>query len=94
MPPHPELTRGREAIAESWLMPEGPPPRLRYLATRANGQPALATYVVDAEHGGYRPLALDVLELRGEMISAVTAFRTPALFARFGLPGLLQAPAP
>jgi RNA polymerase sigma-70 factor (ECF subfamily) len=87
MPPHPEWCRGREEIAKSWLMPEGPPPRLRYLATRANGQPALATYVRDAAHGGYRALALDVLELRGEMISAVTAFRTPAIFARFGLPG-------
>jgi RNA polymerase sigma-70 factor (ECF subfamily) len=87
MPPHTEWCQGRAAIAESWLMPEGPPPRLRYVPTSANGQPALATYVREGEAGAYRPLALDVLTFRGEEIVAVTAFRTPAVFARFGLPG-------
>ena len=89
MPPHPEWCQGREAIAKSWLMPEGPPPRLRYVMTTANGQPALATYVLDRERGGFVALALDVLALRGEEVMAVTAFRTPAIFARFGLPGRL-----
>jgi RNA polymerase sigma-70 factor (ECF subfamily) len=84
MPPYPSWYRGRDAIARSWLMPAGPPPRLRYVATSANGQPALGTYVRDGD--GYRPLALDVLALRGEKIAAVTAFRTPAIFPRFGLP--------
>ena len=39
--------------------------------------------------GGYLPLALDVLTLRGNEIAAVTAFRTPAIFPRFGLPDRL-----
>jgi RNA polymerase sigma-70 factor (ECF subfamily) len=90
MPPHSEVSRGREAIAGSWLMPDGPPPRLRYVATRANGQPALATYLLDPEAEAYLPLALDVLALRGDQIAEVVAFRTPALFPRFGLPDRLS----
>jgi ketosteroid isomerase-like protein len=35
MPPHPGWCRGREAIADSWLLPGGPAPRLRYVPTRA-----------------------------------------------------------
>jgi hypothetical protein len=41
MPPYAEWYCGREAVAGSWLMPEGAPLRLRYLPTRANGQLAL-----------------------------------------------------
>ncbi len=72
-------------------MPGGPPPRLRYVRTRANGQPALGTYAIDPQGGAYRPIALDVLTLRGEQIAGVIAFRTPTLFARFGLPDALAA---
>jgi RNA polymerase sigma-70 factor, ECF subfamily len=86
MPPYPEWCRGRDAIAESWLMPGGPPPRLRYAPTRANGQPALGTYLIEPETGSYLPIALDVLTLRGDLIADVTAFRTPATFPRFALP--------
>jgi RNA polymerase sigma-70 factor (ECF subfamily) len=89
MPPDPEWCRGRKAVAKSWLMPGGPPPRLRYAATSANGQPALGTYALDPESGAYLPIALDVLALRGERIAEVTAFRTPAIFARFDLPSEL-----
>ena len=85
MPPYSEWCRGREAIAKSWLMPGGPPPRLRYVPARANGQFALGIYLIDAEAGAYLPLALDVLTLHGDQISDVTAFRTPAVFPRFGL---------
>jgi RNA polymerase sigma-70 factor, ECF subfamily len=88
MPPYTEWCQGREAIAQSWLMPGGPPPRLRYVATRANGQPAVGTYLLDGD--GYRAIALDVLALRGDRIAAVIAFRTPAIFPRFGLPMEVQ----
>jgi RNA polymerase sigma-70 factor (ECF subfamily) len=91
MPPYPGWRRGRDAIAGSWLMPGGPPPRLRYLAIRANGQPAIAAYRISADGTRYLPLALDVLTLRGEAIVAVTAFRTPELFPHFSLPGELAA---
>ena len=84
MPPYPQWSRGREAIADSWLMPDGPSPRLRCVPARANGQVALGVYLREGE--AFAPLVLDVLTLRGELIAAVTAFRTPAVFARFGLP--------
>jgi RNA polymerase sigma-70 factor, ECF subfamily len=90
MPPYAPWYRGRDAIASSWLMPGGPPPRLRYLSTRANGQPAVAAYLLDRETGTYVPLALDVLTLRGAEIAEVTAFRMPEAFPHFGLPARLS----
>ena len=91
MPPYAEWYRGREAIADSWLMPGGPPPRLRYVPTRANGQLALGTYALDPERSRFVAIALDVLTLRGLRIADVTAFRTPGIFPRFGLPDELAA---
>jgi RNA polymerase sigma-70 factor (ECF subfamily) len=91
MPPYPAWYRGRETIADSWLMPGGPPPRLRYVPTSANGQLAVGAYALDPERSRYLPIALDVLTLRGARIGDVTAFRTPELFARFGLPDELAA---
>ena len=89
MPPYSSWYRGREAIADSWLMPGGAPPRLRYVPTRANGQLALATYQLDRDEGGYVPIALDVLTLDGPRIADVTAFRIPEAFRCFGLPDTL-----
>jgi RNA polymerase sigma-70 factor, ECF subfamily len=91
MPPYEEWYLGREAIADSWLMPGGPPPRLRYLQTRANGQLALGAYGFDPEGNRFLPIALDVLTLRGARIADITAFRTPEIFRRFGLPDELAA---
>ena len=91
MPPYPQWCRGRDAIAKSWLMPGGSPPRLRYARARANGQLALGTYLIEPETGSYAPIALDVLTLRGDLIADVTAFRTPARFPRFDLPTRLPA---
>ncbi len=91
MPPFASWCQGREEIGDSWLMPGGPPPRLRYVPTRANGQIALGTYQLDREAECYLPIALDVLALKGDLISEVIAFRTPELFARFGLPDKLAA---
>jgi RNA polymerase sigma-70 factor (ECF subfamily) len=91
MPPYSEWYRGRDVVGESWLMPGGPPPRLRYVETRANGQLALGTYVLDPERNRFLAIALDVLTLRGTRIADVTAFRTPEVFPRFGLPAELAA---
>jgi RNA polymerase sigma-70 factor (ECF subfamily) len=91
MPPYAGWYRGREAIADSWLMPGGPPPRLRYIPTRANGQLALGTYRLDPGRNRFLGIALDVLTLRGARIADVTAFRTPEIFSRFGLPSELAA---
>jgi RNA polymerase sigma-70 factor, ECF subfamily len=91
MPPYADWARGRGAIADSWLMPTGPSPRLRYLRTRANGQLAVGAYVLDREAGTYRSLALDVLSLRGAQIVDVIAFRSQEAFRSFGLPRTLGA---
>jgi RNA polymerase sigma-70 factor, ECF subfamily len=89
MPPYPGRYRGREAIADSWLMPGAPPTRLRYVPARANGQLALGAYRFDPERNCFLPIALDILTLRGAQIADVTAFRTPEIFPRFGLPSIL-----
>ncbi len=86
MPPYAEWYRGRAAISDSWLMPGGPPPRLRYLPARANGQLALGTYALDDARRVYLPIALDVLTLDGDRIGAIHAFRLPGAFPSFGLP--------
>jgi RNA polymerase sigma-70 factor (ECF subfamily) len=91
MPPYTGWCRGREAVADSWLMPGGTATALRYLAARANGQPAVAAYRLLPDGDRFVPLALDVLTLRGASIGEVTAFRTPELFGSFGLPTELSA---
>ncbi len=48
----------------------------RPLRAHANGQEALAFYSWDAEEEAYLPFALNVLTLRGDRISEVTAFIT------------------
>ena len=90
MPPYAGVYRGRGSIRDSWLMPSGPPPRLRYVPTRANGQLAVGTYQLDAGADRYVPIALDVLTLRDDSIAEIVAFRMPELFDRFGLPGELR----
>ena len=52
----------------------------------ANGQVAVAYYMLNAETGRYRATAIDVLTLDGRAITEITAFITPDVFARFGLP--------
>jgi RNA polymerase sigma-70 factor (ECF subfamily) len=91
MPPYATWSRGRDLVTDSWLMPGGSAPRLRYLPTRANGQLALATYRLEPEENRYVPIALDVLTLRDTRIADITAFRTPEVFPRFGLPEELAA---
>jgi RNA polymerase sigma-70 factor, ECF subfamily len=90
MPPYSSWQQGREAIAESWLMPSGPS-RFLVRPTSASGQPALGVYRLDPATQTYLAIALDVLTLEGDRIAAITAFRTPELFPRFGLPVELAA---
>jgi RNA polymerase sigma-70 factor, ECF subfamily len=75
MPPLGTWFSGHEGIATflaGW--PLSGQWRWKPLLTHANGQPALAFYSWDEEEGGYLPFALNVLTLRGERISEVTAF--------------------
>ena len=77
MPPLASWYQGREAIAQwaaSW--PMSGDWRWRAAFTRANGQPALAFYAWDDDEQSYLPFALNVLTLRGNQVSDVTAFIT------------------
>ncbi|MDQ6834935.1 MAG: sigma-70 family RNA polymerase sigma factor [Actinomycetota bacterium] len=75
MPPLARWYRGREAIA-AWatLFSLSGQWRWRALSTQANGQPALGYYAWDDGAQAYLAFALNVLTLRGELISDVTAF--------------------
>jgi RNA polymerase sigma-70 factor, ECF subfamily len=84
MPPYARWWRGRDVIAAFAAEPVH-----RYLATQANGQPANAAYRWDPEHGRYIAEALEVLTLEGTQVKEMTAFMTPELFPRFGLPEAL-----
>jgi RNA polymerase sigma-70 factor (ECF subfamily) len=82
MPPLASWFSGREGIAEflaGW--PLSGAWRWRLEPVRANGQPALAVYSWDADHGGFVPFALEVLTLRGEQLAEITAFVTRAIEA-------------
>jgi RNA polymerase sigma-70 factor, ECF subfamily len=77
MPPLATWFGGREEIR---VFLEGYPMsglwRWRPLQVRANGQVALAFYSAHEDDQTYRPFALNVLTLRGDRISDVTAFIT------------------
>jgi RNA polymerase sigma-70 factor (ECF subfamily) len=84
MPPYPRWWRGREVIAAFAAEPVH-----RYLATRANGQAANATYRWNPDKRSYVAEALEVLTLEGGQVKEMTAFMTPEIFPRFGLPAEL-----
>jgi RNA polymerase sigma-70 factor, ECF subfamily len=75
MPPAPSWHQGREALtAFLGVGPLSGDWRWRHTFVRASGQPALAFYSWDEAEGTYLPFALNVLTIRGERISDVTAF--------------------
>jgi RNA polymerase sigma-70 factor, ECF subfamily len=89
MPPLPTWFRGRDAIAiflAGWPL-SGTVPRL--VATRANGQPAFANYFWDAEREAFVANDIIVLTMDGASIAELTAWLTPEVFDRFGLPAEL-----
>jgi RNA polymerase sigma-70 factor (ECF subfamily) len=91
MPPVPLQYQGRE-LAGSFLAAVAfrSGRSWRVLATRANGQPAFAIYLLDPESAVARARGLLVLELSGDRVSAITHFRSDVL-PRFGLPATLSA---
>ena len=85
MPPEASWLQGHDAI-ERYLRGSVFPKRWRHVTTGANGQLAVACYIFNADRDAFVANALDVLDLRDGLIAAVTAFRAPGLFERFGLP--------
>ena len=87
MPPEPYEYQGGEAIGQ--FLKDRQARRganLRLVAIRANGQPAFACYLPDAQAAIARAYALFVLTLDGDRISAITWFAERSLFPHFGLP--------
>jgi RNA polymerase sigma-70 factor (TIGR02960 family) len=60
--------------------------RWRFLPAYANGQLAFGTYIWDDDRAAYVAAALDLLALRGTLITEVVSFLTPEIFPMFGLP--------
>jgi RNA polymerase sigma-70 factor (ECF subfamily) len=63
---------------------------LRVVPTRANTQPAFASYLRSPQTDIARPHALFVLTLQGDRISAITWFGGSGVFPLFGLPRILR----
>jgi RNA polymerase sigma-70 factor (ECF subfamily) len=80
--------RGRDTVA-AFAADEGCA-AWRCVPTRANGQPALASYHLDAQTGRYAASALDVLAFEGSKIKEITTFVTPEIYERFGVARVLD----
>jgi RNA polymerase sigma-70 factor, ECF subfamily len=87
MPPQSLRYVGRERIMGffSAVPADGRLDRIRLLASRANGQPALAAYLPGAD-SSYRPYGIMVLVVAEDGIQAITGFQDASLFQAFGLP--------
>lgn len=89
MPPVRMRFEGAPAIGEFFATEplDGRLDRITLVETRANGQPALASYADEAGDGIQRAYGVMVLAIEGERIRGITAFpRRAALFTELGLP--------
>ena len=86
LPSQPAVARGRDDVMTSWLVPVHRPTGLRTVITRMNGQPAVAVYLHRDDAAPARAIAVDVLELDGDGISRITAFRDLPVMGALGLP--------
>lgn len=94
MPPWLTWFAGRQAIGQ-FLASQvfGAPRAWRMVATRANGQPAVAAYLRGGD-GGYHAHAIQVLTVTSGGIARVVTFLDPSLFGVFDLPATHDAAAP
>jgi RNA polymerase sigma-70 factor (ECF subfamily) len=89
MPPSRQWYRGRDSIRAFLAYVWRGRSAFRLVATGANGQPAFALYNCKPGDPTYRAHSIEVLEIQGHAISAVTKYLkplAPELFAAFGLP--------
>ncbi|KAB2339687.1 RNA polymerase subunit sigma-70 [Actinomadura rudentiformis] len=82
--------RGRETIVKAWapILHGADAPALRLVPTRANRQPAVATYICAPGASAYSAFALSVLRIEGGAVAEVATFGT-RLFPAFDLPATL-----
>jgi RNA polymerase sigma-70 factor (ECF subfamily) len=86
MPPYEMWLQGRADIG-AWMVGPGHACRgSRLLPTMANGRPAFAHYKPSGPGGKHEPWALQVLEISGGRVAAITSFLDTRLFPLLGLP--------
>jgi RNA polymerase sigma-70 factor (ECF subfamily) len=90
MPPEPHQYQGPAAIGAFLRDREVARGRLRLVPTRANGQPAFASYLPSAHTEIARPYGLFVLALESDRVSTITWFADSSVFKHFGLPRTLR----
>jgi RNA polymerase sigma-70 factor (TIGR02960 family) len=88
MPPEPGAHWGAEPIAR-FLLESHQGQECKFLPTRANGQPALALYLLDPTAPIWRACGLIVFTLRGEQVQTLTRFVGASSLTRFGFPRTL-----
>jgi RNA polymerase sigma-70 factor, ECF subfamily len=90
MPPLPHWYRGLPAVIDFAVqMPLTTCGSWRHLPTRANAQPAVASYLWNADARAHLSWSINVLTLRGEYIVDITSFIGRDHFVLFGLPDSL-----
>ena len=91
MPPFDDWYLGPDAIGtlSRNKCPAEAPGDMRFIVTRANGQPAAAMYMRNRDTGEHEAFQLHVLDITGHGVSHVVAFLDSSLFAKFGLPDKL-----
>ena len=91
MPPMPTWYAGRDAVAAFLRsLPLAGGRRWRLVPARASGQLAFAHYLWDGEKECFAAHSINVLGLRGNRITEITAFLDAEAFARFGLPDAIR----
>jgi RNA polymerase sigma-70 factor (ECF subfamily) len=89
MPPFELWLQGPQDV-HAWFFGQGAGCRgSRLLPVSANGQPSFAHYHPDGA-GGFRPWAIQVIEISDGRITAINCFLDTKLFALFGLPESLE----
>jgi RNA polymerase sigma-70 factor (TIGR02960 family) len=85
MPPHPRCFHGLAVIRPLLEQGLAEPGEWRLVPTRANRQPAAASYLRAPGDTEFRAFKLDVLRVEGGRIAEITTFGA-SLFPAFGLP--------
>jgi RNA polymerase sigma-70 factor (ECF subfamily) len=86
MPPAPTWFSGRDDVLSFYRLRVSYADQWRMVATSANGQPAAAAYLRNAD-GLLMAHGVHVLTLTRTGVARVVAFRKPGLLPAFGLPG-------
>ena len=90
MPPYRTWFAGRDAVITFLRKTPLRGRRWRILPTTANGQLAFACYLISEETGGYDWHSIEIIGLRGDRISEITAFLDPDGYRLFALPATVS----